>query len=282
MFNRHPRKYILANGCSFTADDFQSRIEEYNPCDWPKWPHLLGSKLGVEVLNLADCGKDNQTIIDETIDQIFIDKPWMVVIGLTEIPRFRLYGTRTFQTIPGWNMTHTGLFDQMKGDNTHNRLINPWIEWFWLKTNNLSIDDNFFIQMCTDHYKRIIRLQTLCDKLSIKLIMTHLLPMVSHDIYFKDVSHRHNLAMATSRHDMIKALAKAPGFFDVDKSSIIGWPHMLDWNEGFYITDVNRHNDPLCWIDDQHTVGVGDSHPNKRGQEIIAEYFYEHYQKTFT
>jgi hypothetical protein len=244
-----------------------------------KWPEILGKRLDVPVTNLARCGNDNGTIFDETIDHILEHKPWMVVIGITEIPRFRMYGNANLQCLPGWQMKHAQWLKDMSRDTTHEQLLEPWLEWFWSKNHDLRKDSQLFESMCDDHWKRIIRMQKLCAKLGIKLIMTHMVDPVSWYVYFQRTPRNLGLECNTKFEHMQDRMM-TPSFYDVDDKSIIGWPHMSNLNEGFHILDGNKPNDHLNWSADCF-LHVDDTHPSAIGHQLIAEHFYEHYQNSY-
>lgn len=98
---------LLTNGCSFSA----ARIP-----DGPRtehWAKHVGKKLNLEVLNLAEDGKSNFRILEETSrfilsEQLHIDT---VIIQLTEWDRENYYkAERSFEFIPG--EFETQLFQQ--------------------------------------------------------------------------------------------------------------------------------------------------------------------------
>jgi len=280
MFKKKDSKYILAHGCSFTDFNFVSKKKDAD-VSFTKWPEILGKRLGVPVKNLAGSGFDNGTIFDETIDQILKEKPWMVVIGITEIPRFRMYGVQALQCIPSWQMTHSKWLKDMSRDTTHEQLLEPWLEWLWSKHNERPT--HLFTEMVDNHWKRIIRLQRLCDKLGIKLIMTHMLIPFNYRAYFKVIPTQLGLETKISRSGLLNSMM-TPNFDHVDDKSFIGWPNMPDIGEGWHILDYDKPDKVkhLNWSDDCLIDVEEDTHPNKKGHEIIAECFYEHYQKTYT
>ena len=280
MFKKKDSKYILAHGCSFTDFNFVSKKKDAD-VSFVKWPEILGERLGVPVKNLAGSGFDNVTIFDETIDQILKEKPWMVVIGITEIPRFRMYGVQALQCIPSWQMHHSKWLKDMARDTTHEQLLEPWLEWLWSRHNErLSW---VFRHMVDNHWKRIIRLQRLCDQLEIKLIMTHLLRPINYHAYFKAIPKQLGIETKISKTSLLESMM-TPNFHHVDDKSFIGWPNMLDIKWGWHILDRDKPNKVkhLNWTDDCVIDRVEDIHPNKKGHELIAECFYEHYQKTYT
>ena len=278
MFKKKNRKYILAHGCSFTDAEFESPIHPEVDCSFPKWPQLLGDKLGVEVMNIAHCGYGNDQIEKELISQILKEKPWMVVVGLTEVPRFRIYGSHNLGVLPSI-LAGPRKSDQIWPDAQdqvdHMELLRPWHQWYWDKCDDVERSNHFRVMM-EDHFNRIIRIQNLCKALNIKLIMTHLLQMINHYSYYK----LRNENSPTQHYSQIeKAISWARNHDQVDPTTIIGWPHFESINDGYYL--INGF-DQQGWSNEPMFVGEKDEHPNHLGHQHIAEKFYEHYQKIYS
>lgn len=81
------KKYLVANGCSFT--------EGHTLGNEGAWPKFLGEKLNLEVHNIGRGGSGNDTITWRTIEfceiQKDIAKDSLFVIQLTECLRYHIY-----------------------------------------------------------------------------------------------------------------------------------------------------------------------------------------------
>ena len=81
------KKYLVANGCSFTEGHFLG-----NESSWPKF---LGEKLNLEVINLGKGGSGNDTIMWRTMEfcetNKDIAKDSLYVIQLTECLRYHIH-----------------------------------------------------------------------------------------------------------------------------------------------------------------------------------------------
>ena len=55
-------KTLLAVGCSLTDEKFESMAHPELDCSWPKWPEVVGKKLGYNVVNLGKSGNSNENI----------------------------------------------------------------------------------------------------------------------------------------------------------------------------------------------------------------------------
>ena len=64
------RKILLVSGCSYTHKDWCSDFHDIGPNAWPFWPEILGKKLDMEVINLAQSGAGNEYIYFSLLDKI--------------------------------------------------------------------------------------------------------------------------------------------------------------------------------------------------------------------
>jgi len=91
------KQLLITNGCSFTwGDELPAR-------EFQAYPYLLAKKLGVGVVNLAECGRSNEAIIRTTLDYI-INKDLsefepIFVIGWSGIARKEFYSQGQWQKI---------------------------------------------------------------------------------------------------------------------------------------------------------------------------------------
>ena len=100
--------------------------------------------------------------------------------------------------------------------------------------------------------KNITTLQKLCDDYAIQLYQwcgTGLLEFA--------LPHQSNLPLV---NQFCEELQK----YDIDDTNIIGWPFIRDLG-GMTFWDINK----------DMTISEEDSHPNAKGHELIARYFYE-------
>ena len=68
--------YLLAAGCSYTDANFKSDVDPTIDCSFPKWPELLGNRLGIsEVVNVGRSGASNEYMFEQCYDQIIAKKP---------------------------------------------------------------------------------------------------------------------------------------------------------------------------------------------------------------
>jgi hypothetical protein len=84
--------YLLAAGCSWTDANFKSDVDPTIDCSFPKWPELLGNRLGIsEVVNVGICGAGNDYMFEHCYDQIIAKKPKLVCILLSGWDRHTIF-----------------------------------------------------------------------------------------------------------------------------------------------------------------------------------------------
>ena len=95
------KKYLIANGCSFT--------EGHQLGPEGAWPKFLGEKMNMEVINLAKGGSGNDTITWRTIEfaETYKDvaKDSLFVIQLTECLRYQVYFDNLIDKPQEWHVT---------------------------------------------------------------------------------------------------------------------------------------------------------------------------------
>ena len=82
------KKKLIVAGCSYT-DNYAMKIH-IQP--FPIWAELLADKLGMELINLGNCGDGNEAIWSKVTDEIVITKNiGLVVVGLSEVDRVSFF-----------------------------------------------------------------------------------------------------------------------------------------------------------------------------------------------
>lgn len=107
---KQPPLRVLTNGCSHTRACIPDlTAEEHNKSSWPR---VLEAMDNYDVINLAQDGKANHYIIEETIRYLFNNAevpPHIVVIQLTDFERINVFNRRNSgQWIPGVFATQQG------------------------------------------------------------------------------------------------------------------------------------------------------------------------------
>lgn len=278
MFNKKdPKKYILAAGCSFTDAGWSSSHYPDYDCSYPKWPEVLGDKLGVDnVVNLGKSGACNEFIINKVIDHILHEeKPWLVVIGLSEAHRFSPYGSHWYGLIN----PHI-LGRQSVEENAKFFTLTEWTEAFvpvgdWLISRDQHNGHDIMREVLSNYIRQVNRIVSFCHRLNIKVIISSLLwPVDIHDYDAYRAFHKLPKKHQWTSNAIAKMFMNCKGFDDVDPKTFIGWPIYPDLGGDMFCTNENGY-------DTNMTIGPLDGHPNALGHQYIAEKYYEHYKKTY-
>jgi hypothetical protein len=84
--------YLLANGCSFTDQHYNSRVESVAPYnDWKMWPEYVSEKLNLSFVNLGRNGGSNQRMALTSLEQISKNKPKVLMHLWTDCNRGMIY-----------------------------------------------------------------------------------------------------------------------------------------------------------------------------------------------
>ncbi len=115
----------------------------------------------------------------------------------------------------------------------------------------------------------IVRLQKICKKYYLPLVMTALMNPINYGAFG-------HLTYPEKPHFTYEELARkftqAQHFFSVDKKSFIGWP---------IYEPIGGKNMNAEIFNNGLTTGPLDGHPNKEGHHYIAQTYYDHYFKHF-
>lgn len=116
------KKYLIANGCSFT--------EGHHLGNEGSWAKFLGSKLDLEVINLAKGGSGNDTITWRTMEFCEINKDIannsLYVIQLSECLRYHLYFDNGMGKPQEWQVTPLCFLKGMEWNKGGNG-VQSWI-----------------------------------------------------------------------------------------------------------------------------------------------------------
>ena len=274
-FDLKDKKYILAVGCSFTDKDFSSTMYPDHDNNYPRWPEILGKKLGdLHVANVGQSGSSNDWIFGRMVDHILNNpKPWMVVVGMTEAIRFTSYNCYHISPHLLARITIDEECYVWNGNSRDNNMLKSFTapSEHIVKQGFNPEDEGFIRRVFDNHINITNRIINFCKKLGIKVMVGNVMwPCNPNDT--KQYREHHNLPEQFDWNPIARQFTKANDFYRVDKNVVVGWPYYPEIG-GNMIT--SRHGG---WDKSKHIIGPNDSHPNKLGHEYIAEKFYEHYQ----
>ena len=256
------KKILLVAGCSYSNEKFNSVHHPELDVSWPKWPELLAEKLDMELVNLSWSGAGQEYIYSNLIDKIqTIDnsKIGLVVAAWSTAPR-RDYQIECLYTKKAkWT---NDIYDS-KG------YMKYWIDKslryyysFQMVCENLKLPYKQFqmIDLFKSYlWQELIRRRTndWPDEVEKQVpILNKASDLTNVELYWKENEEKKYLAQ----------IHNSP-YYEKFNDNFIGWPTDPKLN-GFNVAGkvLNNTTDRISKID---------LHPNKQGQEKLANFIYE-------
>ena len=236
------RKILLASGCSFTDENFLSDFHPDMDTDWPMWPELLAKKLDMDCINLGQSGAGNEYIYSSLLDTITKGE---YNIGLV---------------IPAWTQSQRKDWRNKQRWNNNSHYANKSIKTFGNNDMYAYVDKSL---------RYFYSLQQVCKSKKIPLKqfqMLHLFRGYTYD----PIKGEQNLRVEEKK-ELLKHILESPYLNKID-DDFIGWPTDTSIG-GFNI----KHKVLKGFTKEalENNVSEIDSHPNAKGQEMIAEFLYE-------
>tara|TARA_B100000902_G_C26955579_1_gene737989 strand:- start:32 stop:718 length:687 start_codon:yes stop_codon:yes gene_type:complete len=85
------KKILLASGCSFTTDKYDSAHHPNLVANWPKWPEILADKLGMDCINIGQSGAGQEYIYTSIVNNINKENIGLVIAGWSRACRRDYY-----------------------------------------------------------------------------------------------------------------------------------------------------------------------------------------------
>jgi len=263
--------YLLASGDSWSFANYKSVFDEDADTSFSKWPELIGQRLKLPVTNVSACGIGNTLIINNVFDHLLNNDPAIVIIALSSWDRIQmlnlhlnLYLSIVYEHKINPYKRSKELLDGLAGIlRKHNEIIpKDFLDIITLKiTTEALIDDNL---------RQIYLLQELCKARKIPLIIGQAFSPLSFPTIQSliDVNPQalqdHRLA-SKKQFSMVMFDSK---YYDmIEDKYTHGWPFFTSLG-GFSFQDK--------WLNDRengyhhYIISDADQHPNKIGQEDIA------------
>ena len=242
------KKILLVSGCSNTDKNFYSELHPEMDCSWPKWPELLAEKLNMDCVNLAKSGAGNEYIYSSLLD--YITENNTSNIGLV-IPAWTQCQRKDFSN--GWNMRWTNTRIDSHGD------VFSWIR------KSL----NYYLSF-----------QILCEKYNLPYMQLHMLHLyidwltglkprekdIVENVYPKEFRHKYPGDLNKDTQRIISLIDTYEN--KINTSKFIGWPLSEEYG-GFCLQKK------LIQLEQNTMLSEKDNHPNKLGQERLAEFIYD-------
>ena len=255
-------KTLLAVGCSFTDENFISKLHPEMDCSWPKWPEVLSKKLGYEVVNLGRRGNSNDAIFKSAQDYIIDHKVDMICALWTQATRLNIHD------IENYNWMHSF---------SHIPEISKWFVDIHEEKNFINTDEFDKLlrwkhtALANEHLRNIYMLDQLGKYNNIPVY--HMQGVRAYYPFgVADVSHELDDVAAIKREKLkyLNAFIKSPYFKILDKqTNIWGWPFYKEIG-GKSLGDRPNPRFPI-----ECRISESDSHPNAKGHKKIASRFME-------
>ena len=246
-------KTLLAVGCSFTSEKFESTMHPEMDCSWPKWPEVLSKKLGYNVINLGRSGNSNDAIFKSAQDYIIDHKVDMICALWTQATRLNIHD------IENYNWMHSF---------SHIPEISKWFVDIDKQKNFINIDkfDKLLSWKHTALANEHLRYVYMLDQLG-KYNNIPVYHMQGIRIYFA-FTVPNDVRRKKKHKEYLNAVLESPYFDILDKQdNIWGWPFYKELGGDMPIGHAIWPND--------NRIGKCDFHPNAYGHEILADKYYE-------
>lgn len=260
------RKILIAGGDSWTDENFTSDYHPKLDTSWPKWPELVGSKLGMEVVNVGRCGQGNHMIYSSVLDAMQEYDP--KDIGYVML---------------AWSQAQRYDFESVY--KAHNRYRNMTEYQFTWRNERVKPQGNI-LGWIKESLRYFYSIQTICASQRIPLKQFQMIQLYSH--YFKQqfgnsgglpasqerwgASRWWNHFKFEDRADFDEAalsvILNSPYYKRLSPIDFIGIDHK-NKEKPFYVISHE--------VDDykKYRISEEDAHPNAEGQKILADYIYE-------
>ena len=254
------KKILLASGCSFTDENFESPVHPEMDTSWPKWPELLANKLDMKCINLAMNGGGNEYIYSSLLDQILKTKD-KSQIGLV---------------IPAWTQCQRKDYQLYAVGYRRSERFDPHGEVFgWVRKS----------------LRYMISLQIVCERYNIPLKQFQMLNLFDgwiHGLQKTDAERiknkdnpdfvkRYNYQGLNPKKDQAKCQQLMLSYDSyINAENFLGWPTLKIFG-GFNVEEETL-KDPNKIYPNYLTdllVSNLDTHPNGKGQQKIAEFLYD-------
>jgi len=256
------KKLLLASGCSFTDENFESAVHPEMICDWPKWPELLAKKLDMDYINLGQNGAGNEYIYSILLEQILKIKD-KSNIGLV---------------IPAWSQCQRKDYQ-----------INDYGLW---KQKRIDPDGDVFSFLRKD-IRYMISLQLVCERYNIPLKQFQMISLFDGFVsgLSKTDAEKHEnkdnpdfkkkydyVPVGANQKEDKRTCDKILLEYDryINEKDFIGWP-LSNRIGGFHVEEKTLRYTPEPYPNyiTELLVSNLDVHPNGKGQEKIAEFLYD-------
>ena len=256
-------KTLLAVGCSLTNKNFRSKLHPEMDCSWPKWPEVVGKKLGYNVVNLGNSGNSNDAIFKSAQDYIIDHKVDMICGLWTQGHRLNIHDMSNIN----WTWSFMDKKPNDLGDRSQKDMFNKDEFSRLLRYKHTAL---------ANEYLRYIYMLDQLGKYNNNIPVYHMQGLRGYYPYGSST----RVKAHTMRKEYATAFLDSPYFSILDKqTNIYGWPLLQELEGSIYIDDpkalASYTFDEMEALTLKYKISDKDSHPNARGQKTIANRFIE-------
>ncbi len=257
-------KTLLAVGCSYTDEKFESIVHPELDCSWPKWPEIIGNELEYNVVNLGKSGNSNDSIFKTAQDYIVDHKVDMICALWTQGHRLNIHDMSNINwTWSFMDKEPVRVFgDRLQKDVFNKDEFSRLLRW---KHTTLA-----------NEYLRYIYMLDQLGKYNNNIPVYHMQGLRGYYPYGSSTRAKAN----TMRKEYATAFLDSPYFSILHKqTNIYGWPLLQELEGSIYIDDTKAlasHTwEEMEALTLKYKISDKDSHRNARGQKTIANRFIE-------
>jgi hypothetical protein len=264
-------KTLLAVGCSFTNPNYRSREHPEMDCSWPKWPEIVGKRLGYNVVNLGKNGASNDNIMRSAQDYMTTQKVDMVCALWTEPCRLNIhdayhgnwyaYLKQDAESIAGAKYRHA------------KQATKSLVDYNAIAQNLCRTDDHLLL--ASEMLRNMHTLDIIGKSYNVPVY--HMQGVVLWKTHVYKTANKISGDYMTESEinkkfkSWLNAFIQSPYFDILDKqTNIWGWPFYEELG-GELPFDAKMDN--LAF--DTNRISFNDTHPSAKGQQTLADKYLE-------
>jgi len=262
MFSK--RKKLIISGCSYT-DNYarQEKIEGF-----PIWGELLAEKLDMELINVGSCGYGNKAIYHTIIETMLKTKniglvismwsEWQRVCPFVDVPENEPVNREPWRSfLPEREVLDAEWHDQFYKPP----MKNPKKQGVKYELAKVIRDKHLdsIRGGVVQSLGYMFAFQSICENMEIPYLQIQgCLPLMGKNLLLNKMNY----------NELARHIVNSP-YVAKFKNTFIGWP-VNSRIGGYSFDDL---------LEDEHRLSEEDSHPNKRGHEIVTEVLYDNSKK---
>ena len=285
---------ILALGCSYTDQSFEAKFagSENVPRNvktgWPMWPQLFQEKMierDKKRYYLINAGKSGTSM--EYASRMFFsnwvknkDRLKVVLWGGTGYFRMDHFAHDWLHV----SINHFGdnsKFTSSHFNQTEHLMKKHGMEEYVKYSASRTINKEMYVRQCKINLEKIVTIRDLCQAHGVDFIYYPILSPYDSKTYKGVGGREQGMSTELQLQYLYEASPEAWEEICHSKNFIGIINHGFNWQHWAAKVNYYHSNGIDCLIEHNKEYPNNDTHPNKKGQEMIAEEFWSHYEKNF-